>query len=153
MHPRRDGHPNFKYPYDRLLPLHGTITEEVMRDPNMLDHDNKICLFVIKSAGTTGVTIGRATGPFSFVRHDLSSQGSKMWAIYNYDNKDKIFSACGDSGSVIADGLGRIFGLLTGGAGKTETPDVTYATPMWWLLPRIQKYFPNAHLSPAAAKN
>jgi len=150
MYPRDDGQTTFKYPSDRLLPLRDIITEELMRNPNMLDHDNEACLFVIKSGGTTGVTIGRATGIFSIVRADLSGQGSKEWAIYNYDNKSGVFSAPGDSGSVIVDGLGRIGGLLTGGTGKTETSDVTYATPMWWLLPRIRKHFPNAHLNPTA---
>jgi hypothetical protein len=105
-------------------------------------------LFVIKNGNATGVTIGRATGIFSFVRSNLSSQGSKEWAIYNYDNKSGVFSARGDSGSIIVDRLGRIGGLLTGGAGKTETSDVTYATPMFWLWPRIKQHFPNAHLYP-----
>jgi hypothetical protein len=51
------------------------------------------------------------------------------WAIYNYDNTSGVFSALGDSGSIIVDGLGRI-GLLTGGTGRTlTTSDVTYANP------------------------
>lgn len=148
MYPRDDGQTTFKYPSDRLLELHDMITEACMRDPDMLDHDNKTCLFVIKNGNATGITIGRATGIFSFVRADLSGQGSKEWAIYNYDNKSGVFSARGDSGSIIVDGLGRIGGLLTGGAGKTETSDVTYSTPMFWLWPRIKQHFPNAHLYP-----
>lgn len=147
MYPLDDGQTTFKYPSDRLLGLRGMITEERMRNPDMLDHDNKTCLFVIKNGNTTGVTMGRATGIFSFVRADLSSQ-SKEWAIYNYDNKSGVFSARGDSGSIIVDGLGRIGGLLTGGAGKTGTSDVTYATPMFGLWPRIQQHFLNAHLNP-----
>jgi hypothetical protein len=70
------------------------------------------------------------------------------WAIYNYDNKSGVFSAPGDSGSIIVDGLGRIAGLLTGGAGKKGTSDVTYASPMWWLWRRIKQHFSNAHLYP-----
>lgn len=38
--------------------------------------------------------------------------------------------------------------MLTGGAGKREMSDVTYATPMWWLWPRIQQQFPNANMFP-----
>ncbi|KAG8729944.1 hypothetical protein FRC10_003284 [Ceratobasidium sp. 414] len=150
MYPRDDGQANFKYPHDRLLPLCDIITEERMREPDMLDHNNEACLLVIKNGNATDVTIGRATGIFSFVRDDKTGHESQEWAIYNYNNKSGVFSARGDSGSIIVDGLGRIGGLLTGGAGKTETSDVTYATPMWWLWPRIKQKFPNAHLCPTA---
>ncbi|TFK49387.1 hypothetical protein OE88DRAFT_422270 [Heliocybe sulcata] len=148
MYPGDDEQTTFKYPSDRLLGLRDIIAEERMCNPDLRDHDNETCLFVIKNGNATGVTIGRATGIFSFVRADLSSQGSKAWAIYNYDNKSGAFSARGDSGSIIVDGLGRIGGLLTGGAGKTETSDVTYRTPMFWLWPRIKQHFPHAHLYP-----
>ncbi|KAH8108684.1 hypothetical protein DFH11DRAFT_1862160 [Phellopilus nigrolimitatus] len=148
MYPRDDGKTSFKYPGNRLLQLRDMITEERMRDPDMLDHNNEACLLVIKNGNATDVTIGRATGIFSFVRDDETGQESMEWAIYNYDNKSGVFSAPGDCGSIIVDGLGRIGGLLTGGTGKTETSDVTYATPMWWLWPRIKQHFPNAHLYP-----
>lgn len=148
MYARDDGKPAFKYPSHGLLPLRDMITEERMREPDMLDHDNEACLLVIKNGNATDVTIGRATGIYSFVRDDDTAQESMEWAIYNYDNKSGVFSAPGDSGSIIADGLGRIGGLLTGGTGKAETSDVTYATPMWWLWPRIKHHFPNAHLYP-----
>ena len=148
MYPRYDGKTTFKYPDNRLLPLHSTITEERMCEPDMLDHDNEACLLVIKNGNATGITIGRASGIFSFVLDDDIAQESMEWAIYNIDNKSGVFSAPGDSGSIIVDGLGRIGGLLTGGTGKTETSDVTYATPMWWLWPCIKQHFPNAHLNP-----
>ncbi|KAF8165138.1 hypothetical protein B0H34DRAFT_780108 [Crassisporium funariophilum] len=136
MYPHDDGPTTFKYPSDRLFEIRGIITEEHMCNPDMVDHDNEACLLVTKRGNATEVTIGRATGMFSF------------WAIYNYDNKTGVFSARGDSGSIIVDRLGRIGGLLTGGAGKTETSDVTYATTMFWLWPRILQHFPNAHLHP-----
>ncbi len=122
-----------------------------MRNPDMPDHDNKACFLVIKNGNATDVTIGRATGIFSFVREYFLNdtyQESTEWAIYNYDNKSGVFSAPGDSGSIIVDGLGRIGDLLTGGSGKAETSDVTYATPFWWLWPRIKEHFPNANLYP-----
>ncbi|KAH9933544.1 hypothetical protein B0H21DRAFT_825804 [Amylocystis lapponica] len=144
----RDAGPTtFKYPSDRLLPLRDMISEELMCRPDMLDHDSEPCLIVIKSGNATGVTIGRATGIFSFVRVDDTGEESKEWAIYNYDENSGVFSAPGDSGSIVVDGRGRIGGLLTGGAGKTETSDVTYVTPMFWLWPRIKEHFPNAHLN------
>ncbi|KAI0927764.1 hypothetical protein AcW1_005200 [Taiwanofungus camphoratus] len=148
MYPRDDGLTTFKYPSDRLLPLRDMISQELMRRPDMLDHDNEPCVIVIKSGNATGVTIGRATGIFSFVRDDDTGKVSKEWAVYNYDKNSGVFSAPGDSGSIVVDGRGRIGGLLTGGAGKTETSDVTYVTPMFWLWPRIKQRFPNAHLNP-----
>lgn len=54
------------------------------------------------------------------------------WAIYNYDNKSGVFSAPGDSRSIIVDGLGHIGDLFVGGTGKTETSDVTYEKETEW---------------------
>ena len=152
MYPRTDAAWKFEYPDDRLLPLRDVISEDLMRNPDMLDRDGEPCLLVIKNGNTTGVTIGRATGIFSYVRKyfdNKTHQTSMEWAILPYDNKSGVFSAPGDSGSIIVDGRGRIGGLLTGGAGKTESSDITYATPFFWLLPRIkQNGFHNAHLYP-----
>ena len=70
------------------------------------------------------------------------------WGTLNYDSKSEAFSKPGDSGSIITDIRGRIGGMLTGGSGKTESSDITYATSFWWLLERIHaKGFPNAHLN------
>ncbi|RDB24643.1 hypothetical protein Hypma_008248 [Hypsizygus marmoreus] len=155
MSPRTDAAPNFVYPADRLLQLRDPISEDLMHHPDMLDNDGESCLLVIKNGNATGVTIGRATGIFSYVREYFSNnthQTSKEWAILPYDHKSGVFSAPGDSGSIIADGRGRIGGLLTGGAGKMESLDVTYATPFFWLFPRIKENgFPNAHLYPVMA--
>ncbi|KAI9436542.1 hypothetical protein F5148DRAFT_1371945 [Russula earlei] len=127
----------------------------VMRSPDTIDSAGDKCLFVVKHSITTGVTIGRANGVFSFVREyfpNQTHQTSKAWATLPYDGKSGQFSDHGDSGSIIVDGLGRIGGLLTGGGGKTGLPDVTYATPFFWLLPRIQAAgFPNAHVDPKIA--
>ena len=48
------------------------------------------------------------------------------WAIYNYDNKLGVFSAPGDSRSIIVDGPGRLVAFFVGGTGKMEPSDVTY---------------------------
>ena len=155
MYRRYDGRPTFKYPDDRLLPLRDIISEELMRHPDMLNRDDEPCLLVIKSGNATGVTIGRATGVFSYVREyfpDNTHKTSMEWAICNYDNTSRVFSAPGDSGSIIVDGLGRIGGLLTGRSGITETSDITYATPWFWLFERIKANgFPDAHLDPVIA--
>jgi hypothetical protein len=144
---------SFTYPYDRLLPLSGTISDEHMRHPNMWDLDEKPCLLVVKSGNGTGTTLGRANGVFSVVRKcqlDASAgQTSMEWAILPYGIKSGPFSAPGDSGSIIADISGRIGGMLTGGSGDAESSDVTYATPWWWLLQQIKatKGFANAYVA------
>lgn len=141
---------SFQYPYDRLLKLQDLMSEDLMHKTDMLDEDGEPCMFVIKNGNATGVTIGRANGIFSYVRqysNNHTYQTSMEWAILPYDHKSGVFSAPGDSGSIIADGRGRIGGLLTGGAGKRGDSDITYATPFFWLFPRIKKNgFPNAHL-------
>lgn len=152
MYPRIDAAPSFKYPEGGLLQFRDTISKDLMHKPDMLDENGEPCLLVIKNGIATGVTIGRATGIFSYVREyflNNTHQTSMEWAIVPYDTKSGVFSAPGDSGSITADGLGRIGGLLTGGTGKMEMPDITYATPYFWLLPRIKANgFPNAHPYP-----
>lgn len=123
-----------------------------MRHPDALDNDNEVCLPVMKKGNTTPVTIGRATGVFSYIREYFPNgthQTSMEWAICNNNGETGNFSAPGDSGSVVVDGLGRIGGLITGGSGKADSPDITYATPWFWLFPRIKANgFPDAHLCP-----
>jgi hypothetical protein len=134
----------------------GTITDDLMHNPDMWDSDGEPCLLVVKNGNATGTTIGRANGIFSIVRdyfNDMSiNQTSMEWGIINYDSKsDSVFSEPGDSGSAIADIRGRIGGMLTGSSGKMESCDMTYATPFWWLLGRIRANgFPNAHLNVVA---
>ena len=151
---RRDATWQFKYPQDRLLPLKGIISDDLMRAPDMLDSDGEPCLLVVKRGNTTGTTLGRTNGMFSIVREyfiDMSiNQTSMEWGIINYDSKSDVFSEPGNSGSIIADIHGRIGGMVTGGSrtpSRTDTSDIAYATPFWWLLKRIQASgFPNAHL-------
>ncbi|TFK68639.1 hypothetical protein BDN72DRAFT_870910 [Pluteus cervinus] len=149
---RGDANWVFRYPVDRLLPLTGTLSPELMRKPDMWDENGEPCLLVVKNGNATGTTIGRANGPFSIVRdyfNDTSiHQTSMEWAIINYDSNPGVFSKPGDSGAVIADIRGRIGGMLTGGAGRTTSSDLTYATPFWWLLESIKSNgFPNTHLN------
>lgn len=122
-----------------------------MRAPDMWDSDGEPCLLVSKRGNATGTTLGRANDIFSVVRDyfsDMSiNQISMECGIINHDSKSDVFSEPGDSGSIIADICGRIGGMLSGSSGKTKTSDMTYATPFWWLLKRIQaNEFPNAHL-------
>jgi len=150
--PRGDENWEFEFPEDRLLPLRGTLDDQLMRHPDMWDSDGEPCLLVVKNGNATGTTIGRANGVFSITRDYFSGdmathQTSMEWGIINYDSKSEVFSEPGDSGSIIADIRGRIGGMLTGGAGKTKSSDLTYATPFLWILQRMrQGGFPNVNV-------
>ncbi|KAG9019614.1 hypothetical protein FRB90_012460 [Tulasnella sp. 427] len=139
----------FKYPAFRNLKLQGTIPYDEMRSPRALDQYGKPCLMVVKRGYGSGLTVGRANNFFSYVRSymdDGSVQTSKEWAILPRDSKSRSFAEQGDSGSVIVDGSGRIGGLLTGGAGDPDDLDITYATPIDFLLKSMEQnglYKPN----------
>lgn len=152
MHPHVQYRTSFRYPVGGLLQLRGVVSEDELRRPRMLEKNGEPCLFVIKNGSATGVTIGRATGIESFVReydthpHNYAIRSTSMeLAIYSYSKRDGPFSARGDSGSVIADPNGRVVGILTGGAGITDSTDVTYATPFCWVEKHIKRAFPNSY--------
>jgi hypothetical protein len=133
------------------LKVKGVVKEDEIRKPKQLDANGEECLIVIKNGKTTGATIGRGTGIESFVReydHYGIKRTSMEIAIYPYSHKDGAFSAGGDSGSIVVDGQGYIVGMLTGGTGATESTDVTYLTPYFWLDERVKQAFPNSHLYP-----
>ena len=67
-------------------------------------------------------------------------------AVYSYSHMDGAFSAPGDSGSIVVDGLGRVVGMVTGSAGTAEATDVTYLTPYFWIEEQIKKAFPDSLL-------
>jgi hypothetical protein len=142
---------NFQYPLDRLLPLQGTISIAELRRPTMVDEDGEPCFMVLKRGNATDLTIGRGNNTFSFVRHyvkDKEHRTSKEWPVLSYDEKSGAFSSQGDSGAVVVDGRGRIGGLITSGSSSTDSLCITYATPIEFLMERIAKQFPNAHLNP-----
>jgi len=154
MHPHPEGRSSFKYPVGGLLQVKGVVNEDEIRQPTQLDANGEGCLIVIKNGKSTGVTIGRGTGIESFIREydEYGIQSTSMGvAIYPYSHKDGAFSAPGDSGSIVVDGLGRIVGLLTGGAGTTDSMDVTYLTPYFWVEEHIKRAFPNSYLHPIVA--
>ncbi|KAI1023675.1 hypothetical protein LB505_011232 [Fusarium chuoi] len=97
-------------------------------------------LCVMKHGGSTGFTIGLANGIHSVIRR--ISGVSTEWCIIGMN--DEAFTATGDTGACVFDLKGRVGGMIASGleAGK-ESPlgrhDVTYATPMQWLLEDIKR--------------
>jgi hypothetical protein len=68
--------------------------------------------------------------------------------ILSFDMSSGTFSAKGDSGSVVVDGAGRVVGIVTGGGGATDSIDVTYVTPITFVMEIVRRYNPlaNAYL-------
>jgi hypothetical protein len=52
-----------------------------------------------------------------------------------------------DSGSIIVDATGMFVALLTTGAGITDSTDITYGSPMYWLWDVIKERFPGASVT------
>ena len=105
----------------------GTITDDLMRNPDMWDSSGEPCLLVVKSGNATGTTIGRANGIFSIVRdyfNDMSiNQTSMEWGIIHYDSKSEVFSEPGDSGSAIADIRGPTIRYYSGYTDASKSID------------------------------
>ncbi|PWW72935.1 hypothetical protein C7212DRAFT_359997 [Tuber magnatum] len=130
MFPNPQNRHSFKYPINRLFKVQGIITEKEIHEPTMLDQNYEPCLIVMKRGNTTGLTIGRANNVSSF---------STEWAICPYDKKSGPFSEPGDSGSSVVDCLGRLGGLITSGSGATDSTDITYATPITFIMDSLRK--------------
>jgi hypothetical protein len=123
MYPHPESRAQFKYPRGGLMQLRDFVKDGELRRPTMFDANGEECLIVVKNAASTGVTFGRANGIESFVRnynkYGIHSTSMEI-AVYPYSYKDGAFSAVG---------------MLTGGAGQTDSTDVTYASPYYFLYP------------------
>jgi len=139
------------YPEHGLLPLRGVVPESELLKFKQLNANGDPALAVIKNGRTTGTTMGWVSKLKSLVRHyDYIGIGIDFWSreltVVPYDGACGGFSAAGDSGSIIADRVGRIVALLTGGGGLTNATDVTFATPYCQLERRIKEAMPGVRL-------
>lgn len=89
------------------------------------------------------MTVGRATTSASYTRKYLSDNNnstivSKELTILPFAQSSRALSAEGDSGFVVIDG----------GGGGTDSTDVTYGTPISFVMEIIRRYKPlaNAYL-------
>jgi len=151
MYPYAETRTNFKYPLGGLMQLRDFVKDGELHHPTMLNANGEQCLIVIKNSATTGVTLSRATGIESFVceyKDYTISWTSMEIAVYPYSHKDGAFSTSGDSGSVIGDTNSCIVGMLTSGASQTDSTDITYVSPYYFLNECIKKAFYNFYLYP-----
>lgn len=150
MFPSERGRSVDKYPLDRLVALTRILSEHELRHPTSVDENGAPCMVVLKDGAATGLTIGRASGIMSFVREyadDETYRTFKAWAILPYDQEAGSFSASGDSGAIVVDGVGSIGGMIIGGAGKiADQLDITYAIPYAVIEKSIKSKYPDARL-------
>ena len=145
IYPRFDAPSDFDHPADRLLKFRGILSAREIRTPN----NEEPIRYVIKHGLTTLTTIGCLTGFESHVRRYFApgSCDSVELAVYRYDNDSGPFSRSGDSGSIIVDAFGKFVALLTAGTGPTDSSDITFGSPMYWLWEIIKAQFPGANLN------
>ncbi|OTA92549.1 hypothetical protein M434DRAFT_396327 [Hypoxylon sp. CO27-5] len=125
--------PRFELPPNDNMVLNGVVPLEELRNPKMKDVNDMSCLIVGKRGATTGVTWGCGNWVTSIVQRD--GLVTNEWGVLCLFRKHFVpFSKNGDSGSVVFDIRGRVVGIMTSGEGMTDTLDITYVTPMEWLL-------------------
>jgi len=100
------------------------------------------------------ITVGRLNNIRSFTRYldrfaGIENGISKEVVVLPCDSKSGAFSCCGDSGSAVVDGKGRLVGLITGGSGDTEVSDCTYVTSISFILKRMREMGIKANLFPS----
>ena len=146
---------SFKFPVNRLVTLRDQVPESALVRPPMLDADSEPYLIVFKNGAKTGTTIGKASNVSSYTRNYFAGQyqESREWPVIPTDKHSGAFSAKGDSGSCVADAFQRIGGIITGGSGATESSDITYVTPITFIMAILHnsKRFQYAHLNPELA--
>jgi hypothetical protein len=145
----------FSFPKNRILNLQGTIPIEEKRTPRRMWDQDEWCIAVLKWGRTTDLTLGKGTKFVSYTRDAdfLNMHGMSMeYAVIPLDTKSGPLSGGGDSGSVVVDGFGRIAGILTASSGSTDSTDVTYVTPIDFIMEVIHSHPPLAEAIVAPAR-
>ena len=70
--PCGDANWEFECPKNRLLPLKGSLTDDLMCAPDMRNSDGEPCLLVARRGNDTDTTLSRANGIFFIVRDCFS---------------------------------------------------------------------------------
>ncbi|KAK1224294.1 hypothetical protein PQX77_012802 [Marasmius sp. AFHP31] len=149
LYPRYDVPSEFDYPEDRIYQLKVILAASKIGEPNSQDINGEATRFVFKRGLGTLTTVGRLNGFESRTRYYglLGNYDSVEAAVYPYNNDSGPFSRGGDSGAAIVGANNDFVAQLTGGAGPTDSPDITYGTPMEWLWNDVIKVeFPDAVL-------
>ncbi|KAF5352212.1 hypothetical protein D9758_009219 [Tetrapyrgos nigripes] len=146
MHARHNGAMAFRYPENHQFRINGIVSQQLLTNTDQLNDNSEECLIVVKDSNTTDITVGHATGMVSFIRDDGTGEVSRELAVYNYDKKSGVFSAKGDSGSLVVDYKGHMVGMIHAGTlrGGSDRADITYCIPAWWLIDCIKERYQHA---------
>ncbi|KAF4416413.1 hypothetical protein F53441_14547 [Fusarium austroafricanum] len=127
--------------------LKGTVPEDEMRHPALqVCQSDENVMIVGKFGRSSGLTFGLVNEVKSVQRTFAGNEWSEEWCIVGHrrkkvDQTRTDFTKRGDSGSCIFDLKGRIAGMVTGGRETgAGVHDITYATPIDWLLDDIRSY-------------
>ena len=156
MHPNLADQHSFKYPPDRLLRFHGTLSTEEMCKPDSKNVDSRgdPTIMVFKRGCSSGLTIGCLNNIRSVLRKAFKTNPgvySREVAVLPRTSKSGTFSEGGDSGAAVINGCGAVAGMLTGGDGASQVSDCTYVTPITFLLERLAEYNFHANIFPTSA--
>ncbi|KAI5860563.1 hypothetical protein GGS23DRAFT_228973 [Durotheca rogersii] len=117
-----------------------------MENSNSNPYDDEEGILVVKHGHFSGFTTGISNQVKSVVRwpyRDLTFE-SEEWCVLGsgLTFSQTAFSSRGDSESCMFDLQGRIGGMLVGGSQSQGGGcyDVTYVTPMEWLLEDIRRH-------------
>ena len=142
----------FTFPANRRVTLKDQVPESALHKQPMPDVAEEPCLVVFKNGAATDTTIGKAIRISSYTRTYLDGQyaESREWPVIPINKDSGAFSAKGDSGSCVADVFSRVGGIITSDSGATDSSDVTYVTPISFIMQVLHetKRFRHAHLNP-----
>ncbi|KDQ54433.1 hypothetical protein JAAARDRAFT_49387 [Jaapia argillacea MUCL 33604] len=153
MLPHTAGPSSFQYLGDALLECSGTVSDQEMFRPDLKnkDHHDDPALFVLKHGNASKLTAGRLNTICAFVREyvdGVAGEMSKELSVLPRSLKSGSFSAPGDSGSVVIDGVSRICGIIVGGDGDGEDYDCTFVTSINFLVKRLAAFGIEANIFP-----
>lgn len=156
MYPHPANLPSFKYPANRLLQFHGTLSDDEIRshNPKNVDKRGDPTIMVLKRGYGSGLTTGCVNNIRPIFRKAFKTKPedySREVAVLPRTSKSGAFSKDGDSGAAVISGWGAVAGMLTGGAGISEATDITYVTPIAFLLERLEALGFPANIFPVAA--
>lgn len=157
MWPNINDRAGYKEYVEGLMPACGIVpAEDISRQPH-LDSNGMPALFVVTNGSKSGTMLGRANGLFSakrtFPQYGINKIDSLEIGVLQYGNDHPPFSDNGDSGAVVLDRVGRILGIVHGGAGSIDRTEVSFVSPFWWTLDRIHEIYPNAQIYPVTGHN
>ena len=125
---------------DGFLQLHG---RDMPPQPPFTG-DNRTSHLVAKRGQTTGLRYG-ITNEIEAVRRTPFGREEPLVSLHLLvvDFVGGHFAEPGDSGSSVFDCTGRVMGIVDGGdvnTGENSSPDVTFVTPIQWILEDMREF-------------